>query len=166
MGQYSAAVYSAPNKVGMRERISSVILPCDFGIHKIFYTTAFHYLRQRRCQSEHIRQPQHFAVDTKLVFDKFLAVGELANQTFARRNIHISLNPHSTLNNDFAVLYGCFYIGIQIGIFVFENIQKPRLSLNIFIIIIFPDKLHLITDSSCNFSSGFLFCPKPLQIKM
>ena len=70
------------------------IIPTDFACNKRFHAALFEYLRQCGAVSEHIRQPQHFAVYAKLPFHKSFAVQYLPYKAFAAYQVTVGFQPH------------------------------------------------------------------------
>ncbi len=125
------------------------------------HAAAFQDLRQRAGIAEHVRQPEHPAVDAELVLEELLAVHELADQALAAGDVGIGLDPHAAIGDDVARLDRGFKALVQLGVVLLEHPVQVRLALQELELGVFVDQGQLVDGGARNLALGLLQRPQP-----
>ena len=161
MHQHPRAVDSLPAEGVVGERIATVVVPEYLRSGEVLHPAATHDLRHCARVAEHVRQPQHLAVDAQFLLEEPLAVDELADQALAAGHVRIRLDPHAALSDDAAGADGLLDAPVEVGVALPQDGVEERLALEEPVLRVFVHEGELIGERPANLAFAFLDRPQP-----
>ncbi len=166
MGLHPGTVNPFPDEGVVGELLPAVISPKDLLGREIFHPAAAHDLRQRAGITKDIRQPEQFALHTKFLPVKALAVNQLANQAFTAADIGIRLHPGCPIGDPLPAPGSILDLRVELRVMLLNHPVEVRLALQENVFGIAFHQVKLGAEGPHALALGLGQRPKPGHVDM